>query len=51
VTKITSTVGPPAEAEPVVLYTASYTTEGASPQDAMKDKIDLLIKTLQVQEH
>ncbi|HEY9132250.1 MAG TPA: serine protease [Dyella sp.] len=40
-----------AEAKPSVLYTASYGAEGSRPQDAMKTKLDLLMRNLQVNEH
>ena len=39
------------EAKPSVLYTASYGAEGSRPQDAMKGKLDLLMRNLQVNEH
>ena len=51
VTKITTVVNPPAGADPSMLYTAYYGVEGTHPQDAMKAKLDLLMKTLQVIEH
>jgi serine protease Do len=51
VTKITAVVSPPAGADPSMLYTAYYGVEGTHPQDAMKAKLDLLMKSLQVIEH
>lgn len=50
-TKITAVVGAPAEAAPKVLYTAQYAAEGKQPQDAMKAKLDLLLKDLHTAEH
>lgn len=47
-TKISTISGPSADAKPLVLYNASYTAEGTRTQDAMKSKIDLLVKTLKV---
>jgi len=50
-TKITAVVNAAAGADPSVLYTAYYGVEGTHPQDAMKAKLDLLMKNLQVTEH
>jgi hypothetical protein len=47
-TKISMIAGPSAEAKPLVLYDASYTSEGTLTQDAMKSKIDLLVRSLKV---
>lgn len=47
-TKISVISGPSAEAKPLVLYEAAYSSEGTRTQDAMKSKIDLLVKTLHV---
>jgi serine protease Do len=49
-TKISTIAGPSADANPGVLYEASYTMEGTHAQDAMKSKIDLLLKNLEVTE-
>ncbi|MGH8157503.1 MAG: S1 family peptidase [Rhodanobacter sp.] len=49
--KITAVVNPSAGAAPSVLYTAFYGVEGSQPQDAMKAKLNLLMKNLQVTEH
>ncbi|MGC1548367.1 MAG: trypsin-like peptidase domain-containing protein [Rhodanobacter sp.] len=51
VMKITGVVNPPVGADPSVLYTAFYGAEGTQPQDAMKAKLDLLMKNVQVFEH
>lgn len=50
VSKITAIVGPPASAQPGLLYSAQYATEGSQPQDAMKAKLDLLLKALSIKE-
>ena len=47
----TAVVNAAAGADPSVLYTAYYGAEGTHPQDAMKAKLDLLMKNLQVTEH
>jgi hypothetical protein len=47
-TKISTISGPSADAKPLVLYNASYTSEGTRTQDAMQSKIDLLVKSLKV---
>lgn len=49
--KITAVVNPSAGVSPPVLYTAFYGVEGSQPQDAMRAKLDLLMKNLQVTEH
>ncbi|HZV23158.1 MAG TPA: serine protease [Luteimonas sp.] len=49
-TKITAVVGAPATASPATLYTATYTSEGAHPQDAMQAKLGLLLKDLHLTE-
>jgi serine protease Do len=51
VTKITAVVNSPAGADSSMLYTAYYGFEGTHLQDAMKAKLDLLMKNLQVIEH
>ena len=40
-----------AEAKPGVLYTAFYGVDGPRPEHAMKDKLNLLLQKLQVNEH
>jgi serine protease Do len=49
-TKITAVVGAPASASPATLYSATYTSEGTHPQDAMQARLDLLLKDLQTKE-
>jgi len=49
-TKISATVGADAKNDQPVAYTASYTAEGARPQDEMHGKLSLLLKTLRVSE-
>lgn len=49
-TKIIGVVGAAATADPMTLYTAHYTAEGARPQAVMTDNLDLLLKKLKVQE-
>jgi hypothetical protein len=49
-TKITAVVGAPATASPATLYTATDTSEGAHPQDAMQAKLGLLLKDLHLTE-
>lgn len=51
VTKINSVVGASPDASPAVLYTAYYHREGTQPQEAMRAKLDMLLKNLQVVEH
>jgi hypothetical protein len=50
-TKITAVADAPGTSDPAILYTAHYTAEGAQSQDAMKGKVDLMLKQLQVKEH
>lgn len=50
-TKITTVVGPAADAAPGVLYTAQYSAEGDVTQEAMKAKLDLLLKDLRITEY
>jgi serine protease Do len=47
-TKITGVVGASATASPATLYTATVTTEGAHPQEAMQAKLGLLLKDLRL---
>jgi hypothetical protein len=49
-TRITAVVGAPADQNPSVLYTAHYVEEGKQSPEAMKAKLDLLLKGLQVHE-
>ena len=49
-TKITGVVGPAPAAQPKVLYTATYATEGSQPQEAMAAKLGLLTQGLRVLE-
>ena len=46
--KITGVVGPGAAADPRVLYVGTVVTEGAKAQDEMDQRLDLLLKGLQV---
>jgi len=50
VMKITAVVKQADDPKPLTLYTAYYDREGNQPQDEMKTKLDLLLKTLQVNE-
>ncbi len=49
-TKITAVADAPGATAPSVLYTAFVGVSGISPQDAMKAKIDLLLKSLRIEE-
>jgi hypothetical protein len=51
VMKISGVAGEPARAKPSLLYSANYQVEGTQPQDAMKAKLDLLMKNLHIDEH
>jgi hypothetical protein len=50
-TRITAVVGAPADQAPSVLYTAHYVEEGKQSPEAMKAKLELLLKGLEVREH
>lgn len=50
VTKINAVVPPPHDDKPSVLYTAYVFEPGTQPQAGMKQKLDLLLKTVQVKE-
>ena len=49
-TQIGTVAGQPSDSS-TVLYTTFVAAEGSVPQDAMKSKLDLLVKNLQVNEH
>jgi hypothetical protein len=48
--RITAVVGASADEDPAVLYTAHYVEEGKQSAEAMKTKLDLLLKGLKVHE-
>ena len=51
VMKISDVVAGPADAASSVRYFVNYQVEGTQSQDAMKAKLDVLMKSLQVDEH